>query len=612
MLKWLNQLSAEDKERFGTKSLILSNLIKRAPREFQIPSGFTISKALMEKFFSTNGISEEIDYILSSTDFSNPQSIISASKEIQALIMNSNFEYEFSNKILEFYEKIRLHEDLRSSTVSKDLFANSEADIVAVRASTDYLNLCDSFIGVKGAQNLLNAVKRVYSSYYSPENIFYRSTKNISQNFCGVIVQRAVRAEKSGNAFLHTKNILIDGVFGLGNILAEGEICPDFYTLDIESGNIEGRIAAKEFGEFFNELGDVERIRIDPSRRKEQVFSNEEISQIFKALSYINNITDMNSISFSIAKSRLYILNAFNENFENCFSIKEPAYSSGLGFGNARGLAKYVENDQIGQVEILLSKKALKKFLIFRAKAFAFDNGSISSKIFRALKSLEIPAIVATENATSLNNEHVEIFGNSILKIQEIASPISEDLAILKTATDIISIGEGANKNFSCIILPFASEETLQRITQLHKDVWIFDDTFAQNPGFFTNYPQVGIISKNLKEQNIPLRKALLIDNYSQILSLEGTENVEKIFLKAEDLFYDLKALRNSIKRLSELFRDRAQICLLLEHINPEIVKEAVYAGVDAIAAKNEHLHYLEAIISRFEHKLIIEKLRKL
>lgn len=611
MIKWLSQLSIENSEEFGNKGAVLGFFMKKSPREFQIPNGFVISSRAMEKFFMKNGILEEVERTLPGINADSPENLKAAANRIQELILNREFDQDFANKVVDFYSKIRLNEELRASHKAQEIVGGSEAETVVVRASTNHLNLCDVFSGVKGSEQLLNSIKRIYSSYYSPENIFYRIKKNLNQKFCSVLIQRIVRAEKSGTAVMHQNYMIVDGAYGLGTLTSEGENLSDFYAVDMETGKIEGRIAQKEIAEFCDELGNVSMARVDYENRNKQVFSDYEISSIFKLLSYVKSETGLNGIEFCINKSRLTLLNAFKEDFGNCFERRENSTLNGLGFGNALGMAGEIGSENY---EILLSKKAAKDLIIYPSKGIVCDLGSISSKLFRAAKSLEIPTVVGTEEGASLKNKFVEIFGNSLLATEKPMRQEQKEISFSNTATDIFIIGTEIIRGASGIILDSpVNDETLSKLSNFYTAVWIHEE----NPPYF-NFPreqgtetQSVMVLKNVKTSEPGMKKAPILQNYSQILSFEGSENLDTIFLRADSLSYDLKAFANSIKRLSQVFPS-ARICIIVESLNPEVIKEGIYAGADAVAVKKENFDLAEKLISKIEMKFVLDKLRKL
>lgn len=119
---------------------------------------------------------------------------------------------------------------------------------VSVRSSVVYPeNLAVSFSGifptelnVRGIDELEEAVKLIYSSVFTNEVIEYlnRSNVNVGDLQIAVVVQRMIQSEVSG--IVMTKDpvtgdlekLSIECVYGLGDVIANGEITPDRYVLN--------------------------------------------------------------------------------------------------------------------------------------------------------------------------------------------------------------------------------------------------------------------------------------------------------------------------------------------------------------------------------------------
>jgi pyruvate,water dikinase len=120
--------------------------------------------------------------------------------------------------------------------------------LVAVRSSTlvegctgpSFVGQFSTFLGVRGFEELLAAVRACWASRWSDRAITYAQSlgSGLGQPRMGVLVQSLVPAESAGIALSAvpgaggTDEIVVNGAWGLGRGVAEGEIVPDLWRLE--------------------------------------------------------------------------------------------------------------------------------------------------------------------------------------------------------------------------------------------------------------------------------------------------------------------------------------------------------------------------------------------
>lgn len=112
----------------------------------------------------------------------------------------------------------------------------------------------DSYLGVRGRDALLDAVKRCWISLFTDRAILYRAQNGFGHRdiALSVVVQRMIAAEVSGILFTadpvtgHRGVASIDAGFGLGEALVGGLVTADLYRVDQRRWQVvERRIAHK-------------------------------------------------------------------------------------------------------------------------------------------------------------------------------------------------------------------------------------------------------------------------------------------------------------------------------------------------------------------------------
>jgi len=150
------------------------------------------------------------------------------SKKIRELIAAASFPEKIAKEIESQFLKLKsTYVAVRSSATAEDSTQASWAGELE-----SYLNTTK--------KNLLDNVKKCWSSLYTPRAIFYRFEKKLDKDkiSVAVVVQKMVDSEKSGIAFsvhpvTQDKNqIIIEAGFGLGEAIVSGQITPDSYVVD--------------------------------------------------------------------------------------------------------------------------------------------------------------------------------------------------------------------------------------------------------------------------------------------------------------------------------------------------------------------------------------------
>jgi pyruvate, water dikinase len=131
------------------------------------------------------------------------------------------------------------------------------APVVAVRSSAtmedsataSFAGLQDTYLAVRGAAAVLDAVRRCWASLYNDESVAYRRRLGLSEDglAMGVVVQRMLRPRAAGVMFTRSpvtgdrSVVAIEGTWGLGSALVAGEVTPDRFTVSKVTGEITGR-----------------------------------------------------------------------------------------------------------------------------------------------------------------------------------------------------------------------------------------------------------------------------------------------------------------------------------------------------------------------------------
>ncbi|MBU4299027.1 phosphoenolpyruvate synthase [Patescibacteria group bacterium] len=246
---WLSEISAGDLALVGGKNASLGemfNKIKEQSRSFfrkggtkikiNVPDGFAITTAAYRKFEKENGIDEQLKAILKKFVPTSIKSLQKTGKAARNLFLKAKFPNDLEEEIIRYYGELSKKCEpgngevaVRSSGVAED------------QPKTSFAGQFETFLNVSGKENLLKAIKKCLASSFSDRAIAYREQKKVPHlKFAlSVGVQKMVRSDLASSGVLFTLDtetgfqnvVLINSIFGVGEMLVKGEITPDeFYV----------------------------------------------------------------------------------------------------------------------------------------------------------------------------------------------------------------------------------------------------------------------------------------------------------------------------------------------------------------------------------------------
>ncbi|MQA83362.1 MAG: phosphoenolpyruvate synthase [Streptosporangiales bacterium] len=128
---------------------------------------------------------------------------------------------------------------------------------VAVRSSAtgedsgdaSFAGLQDTYLWVRGADAVVDHVRRCWASLYSVESVSYRLRRNLPERglAMAVVIQRMVDPRCSGVMFTRSPStgdrsvIAIEASWGLGSAIVSGDVTPDTYVVSKVTGEIVKR-----------------------------------------------------------------------------------------------------------------------------------------------------------------------------------------------------------------------------------------------------------------------------------------------------------------------------------------------------------------------------------
>ena len=435
LILWFDDVRKEDIPVVGGKNASLGEMINSG---LPVPPGFAVTAYSYEKYIEEKRIAEQIYKIIKETvtNPNDPKQYDTASKQIRQLIEKTPMPKEIEDAIITAYKELNQRLEL------KDVF-------VAVRSSATAEDLPDAsfagqqetFLNVKGTDDLIDKVRKCWSSLFTPRAIFYRNEKGFPHEkvFISVGVQKMVNSGCAGVMFTinpvsgDPDEIVIEGNYGLGETVVSGVVNPDDFVVDKNTTQIKERRISRKTVEYIRDpkTGKTVHLEVPEDKQKITCMSDQEILTLAELakriekhygkpmdiewaidqdLSFPQNIFIVQARPETVWSSKTMEgpLKTEENKAEGTLKVVVRGISAGRkGYGT--GKAKVVlnpddANKEMTKGDILVTGMTDPDFVPFMkmASAIVTDKGGVTSHAAIVSRELSIPCIVGTENATQI------------------------------------------------------------------------------------------------------------------------------------------------------------------------------------------------------------------
>lgn len=229
---WFEECDLNSIPLVGGKNASLGELLKA---NIPVPPGFAISTKAYRLFLEQGNIKKQIFKALESVKADDVDSGENASKIIRALIENTEMSDDLQDYIGEFYRRLSKRSNVpavpaavRSSATAEDL------------PGASFAGQQDTFLWIRGVDDILEHVKKCWSSLFTARAIYYRTKMGFphEQVEISVGVQKMANAWTAGVMFTlnpatgDRSTIAIDANWGFGESVVSGECTPDNFIIN--------------------------------------------------------------------------------------------------------------------------------------------------------------------------------------------------------------------------------------------------------------------------------------------------------------------------------------------------------------------------------------------
>jgi len=273
---WVEELGKENNDLVGKKCANLGEIAKAG---LPIPRGFCLSVDAYGMFMKHTGASEEIERLLKvhTPTAEDVEGIRSLSKAMRQAVESKPLPSEMADALLSHYSQ------LCDQACKLDLAVSTRSAGVV-----SHPGQYETYLNVKGKDDLLDKVRKVWASTFNERSLAFRIAKNLplGNEPIGVAVLAMVQARSAGIAFSADPNtgdiskIIVEANWGLGESVVSGELMPDRWVVDKTTLEIrESTLGKKDKATICLDCG-IEDAELSPEKACSFCLSDDEVKEI--------------------------------------------------------------------------------------------------------------------------------------------------------------------------------------------------------------------------------------------------------------------------------------------------------------------------------------------
>jgi pyruvate,water dikinase len=411
---WFDEVDKDDVDSVGGKGASLGEM---ANNGFPVPEGFVVTAQAYRRLLQDTDIEEELEDALD-VDVDDSDELEQAHDRAVELIKDAGMPDEMRAEIEAAYEELGDGEfvAVRSSATAEDL------------PDASFAGQQETYLNVKGADDLVERVKDCWASLFTERAIYYRVEKGFSHEDVNiaVVVQRMVDADKSGVVFSSDPSTgegraTVEAAWGLGESVVSGGVTPDNYVFDRATRQVvTANVASKKVMHVKDAAtGETVEKEVPDDRRDEQVLSDEEVAEIAEVAERLEeHYGAPQDVEWAVQDGELYILQSrpittIQEKKDAAESDEEDeggevvleglGASPGKESGKVRIVRKLDEIDRIEEGDVMVTEQTTPDMVpaMKRSAAIVTDEGGLTSHAAIVSRELGKTAVVGTGNATT-------------------------------------------------------------------------------------------------------------------------------------------------------------------------------------------------------------------
>ncbi|MHB1229551.1 MAG: phosphoenolpyruvate synthase [Halothiobacillus sp.] len=235
-IRFFNELGIDDVPLVGGKNASLGEMYRKlSPQGVRIPNGFAITAEAYRYMLDMAGAWPALHAALDDFDADDVSDLARRGKRARDIVYGAGLPDDLATEIIAAYRKLQAEYGdevglaVRSSATAEDL------------PTASFAGQQDTFLNIRGDQNLLDACRRDFASLFTDRAIHYRLDQGFDHFKIGLSigVMKMVRSDLSASGVMFSLDtesgfrdaVFITGSYGLGENVVQGAVDPDeFYV----------------------------------------------------------------------------------------------------------------------------------------------------------------------------------------------------------------------------------------------------------------------------------------------------------------------------------------------------------------------------------------------
>jgi len=430
------QLGMHDVGKVGGKNASLGEMVSHlATAGVKIPDGFATTADAFNDFLQQSGLKSQIDQQLKTLDVDDVETLAKVGAHIRQAILDTPFQPDFQSAITQSYQALiqesgeEVSFAVRSSATAEDL------------PDASFAGQQETFLNIKGLDNILEAIKLVFASLFNDRAISYRVHQGFEHSEVALSagIQRMVRSDIGSSGVMFTIDtesgfqdvVFITSSYGLGETVVQGAVNPDeFYvhkpTLEknrpaIVRRNRGSKLIKMIYGDDKSHAKSTQTVDVEEQDRMQFSLTDQEVETLSRyALIIEKHYQRPMDIEWGKdgVDGKLYILQARPEtvksradaNVIERFQLKNRgeilakgrSIGQRIGAGTVRILNNIKEMSKVQVGDVLVTDMTDPDWepIMKRASAIITNRGGRTCHSAIIARELGIPAVVGCGNAT--------------------------------------------------------------------------------------------------------------------------------------------------------------------------------------------------------------------
>jgi pyruvate,water dikinase len=247
LVRPFEEIGRSDIASVGGKGANLGELTRAM---LPVPRGFVVTTDAYGRFLAADALGERVSAALAELDVDDPPALQACAERVRTMVREAAIPGEVRDAVTEAYRSL-------TST------SRGGTPFVAVRSSAtaedtgqfSFAGMFESFLNVRGDEDLLRALRDCWASTFGARVLFYRVKQGLPREMAiAVVVQTMIDSEKSGVMFTvdpathDERRMVIEAAWGLGEVVVGGQVTPDRYVVDKSALQlVEKAVARKTF-----------------------------------------------------------------------------------------------------------------------------------------------------------------------------------------------------------------------------------------------------------------------------------------------------------------------------------------------------------------------------